>query len=139
MLTFIRIRLPMLTANHPIRHDRKKVLVHSEVTQIAEPAAEKTDEQTVHNPWRGELERLKCGLRSDTDQVRFGVTPSNSSSQAPPAPPPPLPPAIQLRQGTLTDLKIWWGKATLYKAPDPQELAKFAPVPAKKSNRWMQF
>lgn len=132
MLTFIRIHLPDLRPTHPGMLRRMRAL------GTRKPADSKSPAQP--NPWHCELERLQRGLRSDTDQVRFGVTASSTPSQPAPPPPPPLPLAQPAnKQGTLTDLKIWWGKATIYKSPDPQELAKFAPAQSRKRNRWMQF
>jgi hypothetical protein len=135
MLTFIRIRLPNLTLQSGTV-DRMRSMSERKPTE-SEPEPE-----LAHNPWHGELERLQRGLRSDTDQSRFGIHPGSRPIEPAPPPPPPLPkvnPVQQLRQGTLTDLKIWWGKATVYKTPEPSELTRFAPVPPKKSNRWLQF
>jgi len=139
MLTFIRIRLPNLIAANAKVDRMRAMSMHKPAQPEAEP---------VHNPWAGELQRLRRGLRSETDQVRFGVVPSTKPVEPAPPPPPPLPTSANLanqptpqhtKQGTLTDLKIWWGKATIYKTPDPRELARFAPSASKKKNRWMQF
>ena len=131
MLTFIRIHLPSMTLASPGAVDRIRALAHR---KPADPEPE-----PVQNPWKGELDRLKKGLRSETDQAKFGISGGYQPIEPPPAPPPPLPPAQQFKRGTLTDLKIWWGKATVYKTPDPRELNRFAPVAPKKKNRWLQF
>lgn len=130
MLTFIRIHLPVLTAvrSGPINRLRQ----HRSKVDIDEIEA-------VGNPWRSELVRLQRSLRGENDQARFGVMAGSAPAHPVPPPPPPLPASKPPKQGTLTDLKIWWGKATVYQTPDPRQLSQFSPAPPKKKNRWLQF
>lgn len=128
MFTFIRIRLPNLKPIDPAAIERFR--------EEADPAsASPQDKHSGGNPWKGELERLGCGGRSDTDQVYCKKGPN--SRQAPP--PPPLPNSPPAKNLTITMQKIWWGKATYYQTPDPRELSKFSPARPQKPNRWKQF
>ncbi|GEM_PF-2932449 len=125
MLTFIRIMLPApigIVSGQSTRRSRPGRHI---------PAAD--EKERGPRPWQRELDRLAR---------RRGTGPeigSPSGSEQAPPPPAPLPKGPQWKQGTLTDLKIWWGKATVYRAPDQSALNRFAPAPSRKRNRWQQF
>jgi hypothetical protein len=122
MFTFIKI------AYHQVLHGRTIERV------VHKPYSRRTDELPQQdgarsNPWERELARL--ALPRDPNERRRHLR-----SQL------PRPSAdlekSQRKQGTLTDLKIWWGQATSPTKPATPDLGSFAPAPSKRRSRWFQ-
>ena len=88
------------------------------------------DDVQQGNPWRQELDRLANCPDGLTGTSR---RPSGSYLPKPQAVPRKLPP----KAGTITDLKVWWGKAiTTYRPPTNVDVTNFAPPPERKRNHW---
>ena len=97
----------------------------------SEPSQQCQDEDSPHNPWQGELERLALHQNDNPDPRKDRRFKQSYAADQPAGP--------RLKQGTLTDLKAWWGKAITSYTPPPSPLSSFAPPPVKKTNRWNQF
>lgn len=121
MFTFIKI------AYHQVLHGRTiERVVHKPYSgRMGHHQAE----GARSNPWERELARLALP-RDPNERRRFlrSQLPKPSANLEP----------SQKKQGTLTDLKVWWAQATSPAKPATPDLGSFAPAPSKRRSRWFQ-
>ena len=125
MFTFLRI-----SSQQANKINRQPPATSNSSPQPVKPY--QPSEATPLNPWEKELYRLAArpdGKPSQYSNKVFGSQlpkPRQSEGKA------------QSKQGTLTDLKIWWDKSMALASKDGMDLTTFAPPPAKKRNHWCQ-
>jgi len=125
MFTFIKI------AYHQALHGRnvEKIGRRPVIGHHVPPQSEDDD---LLNPWETELSRIATNRGEQAVPIKHykGKLPRPEIPARPEN-------EISGRQGTLTDLKIWWGNASAAK-PGEIDIKSFAPAPRRHQTRWWQ-
>jgi hypothetical protein len=96
-------------------------------------ATTQRNQQITNSPdWKEDLQRFsdeRARQAISGGHAKQGLSRSTAKPQSNLKPP-------SLHQGTLTDLKVWWGKALAPYKPREIDLKSFAPPPKKRPNHW---
>lgn len=99
-------------------------------------AASSTNDATPQNPgkapWQEELYRL-ASQRNHHQSLT--TSPHLADALTKPVHPATYKP---LANGTITNLKVWWGKSIAPYKPKDVDITTFAPAPKKHPNPWRQ-
>ncbi|MBI4533240.1 MAG: hypothetical protein HY711_04765 [Candidatus Melainabacteria bacterium] len=125
MFTFLRIS-----------SDQTNRVYRQQSSALNSPAKQvlpnKQSEVKPLNPWEKELYRLAARTEAKLNPY------SNKAFGGQLPKPRQYGEKVHAKQGTLTDLKIWWGKSMALSSTGSIDLTTFAPPPVKRPNHWYQ-